>query len=56
VDLGLRFTAAVGAPRSARLRELPRLAQCTHVVALTSPDEVDAELVALMRAAYEQNP
>lgn len=53
VDLGLRFTEP---PASPRLRPLPKLAQCTHVVALASPDEVDAELVALMRAAYEQSP
>jgi Domain of unknown function (DUF5655) len=56
VDLGLRFTAAAGPPASERLRPLPGLAQCTHVVSLTAPDEVDADLVALMRAAYDQSP
>ncbi len=53
VDLGLRFTEP---PASARLAPLPRLAQCTHVVALTAPRDVDDELRALMRAAYDQNP
>jgi predicted transport protein len=53
VDLGLRFTEP---PDSVRLTPLPKLAQCTHVVALSVPTDVDDELRALMRAAYDQNP
>jgi len=53
VDLGLRFTDP---PSSDRLQPRPGFAQCTHVVALTSPDEVDDEVRTLARAAYDQNP
>ena len=53
VDLGLRFADP---PASGRLRPATGLAQASHVVAVTSPDQVDGELRALMRAAYEQNP
>ncbi|MGX2993271.1 DUF5655 domain-containing protein [Streptomyces sp. JNUCC 64] len=52
VDLGLRFTDA---PASARLLPAKAPGQATHKVALTSPGEVDAEVEALLRAAYEQN-
>ncbi|OKJ95202.1 hypothetical protein AMK26_32080 [Streptomyces sp. CB03234] len=52
VDLGLRFTDA---PESARLTPAKGPGQSTHKIALTSPDEVDAEVEKLLRIAYEQN-
>lgn len=53
VDLGLRFTDP---PSSTRLAPAKGLAQATHVVAITSPDEIDDELRTLLHTAYEQNP
>jgi predicted transport protein len=53
VDLGLRFT---GPPQSLRLAPARGFAQASHVVALGSLNEVDAEVVTLLRTAYEQNP
>jgi hypothetical protein len=53
VDLGLRFTDP---PASARLHPAKSFAQSTHIVALTSVDQVDADVLALARTAYEQNP
>lgn len=52
VDLGLRFTAP---PASDRLVPAKAPGQATHRVALTSAEDVDDDLVALARAAYEQN-
>jgi hypothetical protein len=52
VDLGLRFTDP---PASARLTPAKGFAQATHKTAITSPDEVDDELIGLLRAAYEQS-
>src|SRR5262245_16793969 len=52
VDLGLRFTDP---PSSARLLTTSPIGQCTHRIALTNVDEVDAEMLALARAAYDQN-
>jgi predicted transport protein len=52
VDLGLRFTDP---PASARLLTTSPVGQCTHRVALTDVNEVDDEVHALLRAAYEQN-
>jgi uncharacterized protein DUF5655/uncharacterized protein DUF4287 len=52
VDLGLRFTDP---PASPRLTLAKGFAQATHKVAVTSPDEVDDELVDLLHLAYEQN-
>ena len=52
VDLGLRFTDP---PASARLLTASPVGQCTHRVALTDVNEVDDEVHALLRAAYEQN-
>lgn len=49
VDLGLNLK---GEPATARLKE--KGGMCTHVVAVTSPDEVDDELVDLLRAAYDR--
>lgn len=52
VDLGLRFTDA---PDSARLKPAKSPGQSTHKLALTSPDDIDAEAEKLLRIAYEQN-
>jgi hypothetical protein len=52
VDLGLRFTDP---PANPRLADAKGLAQATHKVGLSSPDEVDDEVVGLLRAAYDQN-
>jgi len=53
VDLGLRFTDP---PASARLQPGGGPGQATHKVSLRDADEVDAEVVGLVRVAYEQNP
>jgi hypothetical protein len=53
VDLGLRFTAP---PEAARLQPGGGPGQATHKVSLRDVHEVDAEVVRLLRAAYEQNP
>jgi Domain of unknown function (DUF5655) len=53
VDLGLRFTAP---PDAARLQPGGGPGQATHKVSLRDVQEVDAEIVRLLRAAYEQNP
>lgn len=52
LDLGLRF---VDPPANARVTPAGALGQATHKVALQTVDEVDDELRALLRAAYEQN-
>jgi predicted transport protein len=52
LDLGLRF---VDAPDSARLRPARAPGQATHRVGLSAPGDVDDELRALLRTAYEQN-
>ena len=52
VDLGLRF---VDAPESALLKPSNGPGQSTHKIGLTSPDDVTDAVVALARAAYEQN-
>jgi hypothetical protein len=52
VEMGLRFTDP---PPSPRLTLAKGFAQATHKVAITSPDEVDDELVGLLRTAYDQN-
>ncbi|WP_433266568.1 DUF5655 domain-containing protein [Actinosynnema sp. CS-041913] len=51
VDLGLRFTEP---PPTDRLTA-GGPGQATHKVSLTGTDEVDGEVEALLRAAYEQN-
>jgi hypothetical protein len=53
VDLGLRFTDP---PAIARLQPATGPGQATHKVALRSVDDVDDEVLHLLRAAYEQNP
>jgi predicted transport protein len=52
VDLGLRFTDP---PQTARLQPGGGTGQATHEVSLRDMGEVDAEIVRLLRAAYEQN-
>jgi len=52
IDLGLRFKSA---PSSTRLQEGKAPGQTTHKVALTKPDDVDAEVAELLRQAYDQN-
>jgi hypothetical protein len=52
LDLGLRF---VDPPASRRLQPATAPGQATHKVALTSVADVDDELCALLRAAYDQN-
>jgi predicted transport protein len=53
VDLGLRFTDP---PSAARLQPGGGPGQATHQVSLRDVREVDAEVVHLLRVAYEQNP
>ena len=53
VDLGLRYTDP---PASDRLRPAKGFAQATHVTSLLTVAEVDAEIGALARLAYDQNP
>jgi hypothetical protein len=52
LDLGLRLPDP---PASDRLRPATSPGQATHKVALTAVEDVDDELRALLRAAYEQN-
>jgi len=52
VDVGLRLPDP---PASDRLRPAKAPGQATHRVALSSVDDVDDGLRALLRAAYEQN-
>ena len=53
VDLGLRFTDPPDSPRMAPAKAP---GQSTHRVRLSTVDEVDGDVHALLRAAYEQNP
>jgi predicted transport protein len=52
VDVGLRYTEP---PASELLRPADSPGQATHRLSLTSVDQVDDEVRALLRAAYEQN-
>ena len=52
VNLGVRFKTS---PESDRLLEGKAPGQCTHRIELTSPDQVDEEVVRLLRIAYAQN-
>jgi predicted transport protein len=52
IDLGLRYTAP---PASGRLQPATAPGSATHKLSLTAVDEVDDEVRALLRAAYEQN-
>jgi hypothetical protein len=53
VDLGLRFTDP---PAADRLQPASGPGQATHKVALRSVDDVDDQVLHLLRLAYEQNP
>jgi hypothetical protein len=52
LDLGLRF---VDPPASERLQPATAPGQATHKIVLTTVDDVDDEVRALLRTAYEQN-
>ena len=52
VDLGLRFTDP---PDAARLQPSNGPGQATHKLSLRAAGEVDAEVLSLLRTAYEQN-
>jgi Domain of unknown function (DUF4287)/Domain of unknown function (DUF5655) len=52
VDLGLRFSDP---PNTPRLQPGGGPGQATHKVPLRGVSEVDAEIVQLLRVAYEQN-
>jgi hypothetical protein len=50
VEVGLNMK---GVPGSERLQELPAGQMCNYKVKLTSPEEVDAELIGWIRTAYD---
>ncbi|HSJ10931.1 MAG TPA: DUF4287 domain-containing protein [Longimicrobiales bacterium] len=50
VEVGLNMK---GVPGTDRLQELPAGQMCNYKVKLTTPDEVDGELLAWIRTAYE---
>jgi hypothetical protein len=50
IELGLNVK---GLPRSARLKALPPGGMCQYTVRLSKPDEIDAELIGWVRAAYD---
>jgi hypothetical protein len=50
VELGLN---AKGLPASARLKALPPGGMCQYAVRLSSASEIDAELLAWVRTAYD---
>jgi predicted transport protein len=52
VELGLRY---VEPPSSARLTPAAAPGQSTHKVSLSSPDDVDEEILSLLATAYQQN-
>ncbi|HEV2373782.1 MAG TPA: DUF5655 domain-containing protein [Streptosporangiaceae bacterium] len=53
VDLGLRFTDP---PDTSRLQPATAPGQATHKLPLRSVQDVDAEVLFLVRLAYDQNP
>jgi predicted transport protein len=52
IDVGLRFTTP---PASARLQPATAPGSATHKLSLTAVEDVDDEVRALLRTAYEQN-
>lgn len=55
VDLGLRLPDPPSGPAAERLRPAKAPGQATHKVALASVEDVDDDVRALLRAAYEQS-
>jgi Domain of unknown function (DUF5655) len=53
VDLGLRFSDP---PADDRLQPSAGPGQATHKIVLRSVDDVDGQVLGLLRLAYEQNP
>lgn len=53
VDLGLNLKGVAGTERLAEGNAFGGM--CTHRVPLTSPDEVDQELIAWLKMAYDQS-
>jgi hypothetical protein len=51
VDVGLNVKSVA---TTDRLRPMPPGGMCSHQVRLTRPEEVDAELIAWIREAYDQ--
>ena len=52
----IRFEVGINAKdfkKNARLLEQPRGSMCNYIVNLTDPRQVDAELIAWLKAAYE---
>ena len=56
VDLGLRLPDPPPGPAGERLRPAKAPGQATHKVALASVEDVDDDVRALLRAAYEHSP
>lgn len=52
LDVGLRYTDG---PDSELLTEASAPGQATHRLSLAAPEDLDGEVEALLRAAYEQN-
>lgn len=52
VEVGLNMKGVKG---TSRLEQLPEGGMCQYRVKLTSPTEVDAELMALIRRAYDES-
>jgi hypothetical protein len=50
VEVGLNMK---GVPATSRLAEMPAGGMCQYKVKVTGPDEVDAELIAWVKQAYE---
>jgi hypothetical protein len=51
-----RFEVGINArefKKNARLLEQPKGSMCNYIVSLTDPKQVDAELIAWLKAAYE---
>ena len=51
-----RFEVGINArdlPKGARLQEQPKGSMCNFMISLTDPKEVDAELIAWIKSAYE---
>jgi len=52
-----RFEVGINATdfkKNARLSEQPKGSMCNYIVSLTDPQEVDSELIAWLKSAFEQ--